>query len=367
MSSAVSWDVARRVATWVADGRGGIGSPPPTLSEGDRRRLEDDFAAATSEAETLVVEATGLQPLSGNARGQVVDRAGWVDANVESFQQLLQPLLDQLPGSALPGPMAKVSPQVAGVQMGAVLGWMAGRVLGQYDLLLTERGGSERSGQGDVVHYVGPNIVALERRHGFPPEHFRLWIALHEVTHRCQFTAVAWLRPYFLSLVDQAMQVAKPDPKQLLAALRRAAEAARHGSNPLDEAGVLGLVAPPEQLAVLRQVQALMSVLEGHGDITMNRAGAGAVPEAQWFARVLNERRKRANPMTRLILQLTGLDAKLKQYAQGERFVEAVEASGGPALFRRVWEGPDMLPTLQEIREPAAWLARVQPPGIAAG
>lgn len=362
MSSAVSWDVTRKVATWVAEGRGGVGSAPPTLSEADRRQLHDDFERATSEAESLVIEATGLQPLAGKARGQVVDRAGWVDANIESFRQLLQPLLDQLPGSTLPGPMAKVSPQVAGAQMGAVLGWMSGRVLGQYDLLLTERGSG-----GDVVHYVGPNIVALERQHGFPPEHFRLWIALHEVTHRCQFTAVAWLRPYFLSLVDQALQVAKPDPKQLLAALRRAADASRHGTNPLDEAGVLGLVAPPEQLAVLRQVQALMSVLEGHGDITMNRAGVGAVLEAQWFARVLSDRRRRANPVTRLILQLTGIDAKLRQYAQGERFVETVEAAGGPELFHRVWESADMLPTLAEVRQPALWLARVQPPGVAAG
>ncbi len=362
MSSTVSWDVARKVAGWVGDGRGGVGPAPPAMSASERRRLDEDFAEVTARAETLVVEETGLRPHSGTARGQVVDRRGWVDANVASFEQLLQPLLDKMPSSGLPGPMAKVAPQVTGAQMGALLGWMATRVLGQYDLLLTERGGG-----GDVVHYVGPNIVALERRHGFPPKQFRLWIALHEVTHRCQFTAVPWLRPHFLSLVDQALEVARPDAGQLLAALKRAAEAARRGANPLDEAGVLGLVAPPEQLDVLRQVQGMMSVLEGHGDVTMNRAGAEAVPEAQWFARVLSDRRRRANPVTRLVLQLTGLDAKLKQYAQGERFVEAVEAAGGAELFHRIWDGPEMLPTLAEIREPSIWVARVSPPGIAAG
>lgn len=362
MSSTVSWDVARKVAGWVGDGRGGLGSAPPAISAPEQRRLEDDFAEVTARAETLVVEATGLRPQSGSARGQVVDRRGWVDANVASFEQLLQPLLDKMPASGLPGPMARVTPQLTGAQMGVLLGWMATRVLGQYDLLLTERGGS-----GDVVHYVGPNIVALERRYGFPPKQFRLWIALHEVTHRCQFTAVPWLRPHFLSLVDQALEVVRPDPGQLLAALKRAAEAARRGTNPLDEAGVLGLVAPPEQLDVLRQVQGMMSVLEGHGDVTMNRAGADAVPQAQWFARILSDRRRRANPLTRLVLQLTGLDAKLKQYAQGERFVEAVEAAGGAELFQRVWDGPEMLPSLAEIREPAIWVARVSPPGIAAG
>ncbi len=357
----MSWDVAQRVATRVAAGRGGSGGSRPDLDDATRVRLDADFAEVTAEAEQLVIAETGLRPVAGAARGTVVDRAGWVASNIVTFRRLIEPVLAQMPGGALPGPLARVGPQVAGAQMGMVLGWMSTRVLGQYDLLL-----ADQEGAGDVVSYVGPNIVALEQRHGFPARRFRLWIALHEVTHRCQFTAVPWLRPYFLGLVEQALQMARPDPRQLLAALRRAAEAARQGSNPLDEAGVLGLVAPPEQLAVLRQVQALMSVLEGHGDVTMNRAGADAVPEAAWFAGVLHDRRRRANPLARLLLQITGLDAKLRQYAQGERFVEAAEAAGGPALFRRVWEGPDMLPTVDEIREPAAWVSRVSPPGIAA-
>lgn len=360
MTNPVSWETAIKVATWVADGR--AGAAPPDLSAADRRRLDQDFAEVTAEAESLVVEATGLRPLAGSARGVVVDRAGWVGANIDAFRHLLGPVLEQVSSRSLPGPLAGVGPQMTGAELGALLGWMSTRVLGQYDLLLAERGDD-----GDMVRYVGPNVVALERRFGFPPRRFRLWIALHEVTHRCQFTAVPWMQAHFLGLVDQALQVARPDPRQLLAALRRAADAARRGSNPLDEAGVIGLVAPPEQLQVLRQVQALMSVLEGHGDVTMNRAGADGVPEADWFARVLQERRKRANPAARLILQLTGLESKMRQYAQGERFVEAVEAAGGEALFRRVWEGPEMLPTLDEVRQPAAWISRVRPPGVAAG
>jgi coenzyme F420 biosynthesis associated uncharacterized protein len=361
VTSPVSWESAQRVAGWVAAGHG-TASAPPSLSDADWARLRADFDEATARAEELVVEATGLRPLEGSARALVVDRNDWVAANVASFQVLLGPLLEQLPRRSWPGPMADVGPQVAGVQLGAVLGWMATRVLGQYDLLLTERGG-----EGDVVRYVGPNVVALERRFGFPPRHFRLWIALHEVTHRCQFTGVPWLRPHFLSLVDQALAAARPDPRQLVAALRRAAEAARRGDNPLEEAGVLGLVAPPEQLDVLRQVQALMSLLEGHGDVTMNRAGADVVPEAAWFARVLQDRRRRANPVTRLVLQLTGLQAKLQQYEMGERFIEAVEVAGGPELVARLWEGPDLLPSLPEVRTPALWLARVQPPAATAG
>jgi coenzyme F420 biosynthesis associated uncharacterized protein len=360
VTSPVSWETAQQVAGWVAAGHGA--PAPPTLSEAEQRRLADDFAEATARAEQLVVEETGLRPAGGATQGQVVDRAEWVAANVASFRLLLEPVISQLPTHRLPGPLAGLGPQAAGAELGAVLGWMASRVLGQYDLLLTDRGG-----EGDVVRYVGPNVVALERRFGFPPRHFRLWIALHEVTHRCQFTGVDWLRPHFLSLVDQVLVASRPDPRQLVAALRRAAAAARRGENPLAEAGVLALVAPPEQLEVLRRVQALMSLLEGHGDVTMNRAGAGVVPEAAWFARVLEDRRRRANPVARLVLSVTGLQAKLQQYAMGERFVERVEQLGGPATFRLVWDRPENLPTLEEIREPDRWVARMGRPAVTAG
>ncbi len=207
--------------------------------------------------------------------------------------------------------------------MGLVLGWMATRVLGQYDLLL-----AEGEDTGGVVSYVGPNVVALERRHNFPAKQFRLWIALHEVTHRCQFTGVPWLRPHFLSLVDEAMSGVAPDPRRFADALRRAAAAVRAGKNPLEEAGMLGLVAPPEQLEVIDRIQAMMSLLEGHGDITMDRAGHDAVPDAEMFARVLRERRRRASLPSRLLQQLVGIEAKMRQYEAGEQFIRAVEASG---------------------------------------
>ena len=128
--------------------------------------------------------------------------------------------------------------------------------------------------------------------------------------------------------------------------------------NPLQEAGVLGLVAPPEQLEVIGSIQSLMSLLEGHGDITMDRAGAYAVPDAAWFSRVLRERRRRASLPSRLLQQLVGIEAKLRQYAEGEQFVESVEEVGGPELMARVWEGPEWLPTLEEIRDPSLWVAR---------
>jgi coenzyme F420 biosynthesis associated uncharacterized protein len=364
MASPVSWETADRVATWLASGRSPVGPAAVRLDEATAAGLEEDFAEFTARAEGLVVASTGLSVPSGPPRGIVVDRAEWARRNISSFRRLLEPVLARMAGSPLPRPLASAARTTAGAQLGLVLGWMSTRVLGQYDLLLTE---AEDDDRGDVVAYVGPNVVSLERQHRFPPRQFRLWIALHEVTHRCQFVGVPWLRGHFLSLVDQALSLAVPDPRRLADALGRAVEALRGRRNPLEEAGILGLVAGAEQLEVVSRIQALMCLLEGHGDVTMGRAGAGEVPEAGRFAAVLGERRARAGFPARVLQQLLGIEAKLKQYALGEAFVAAVEAAGGPGLLARVWDGPEMLPTMEEIRQPLLWVRRAGPPRLATG
>ncbi|MHB8438273.1 MAG: zinc-dependent metalloprotease [Acidimicrobiales bacterium] len=363
MSSPVSWDVAERVATWYSGQRAPFGSSAPIVDPSAEARLRDDFARFTEEAEALVVATTGLSPRTGPPRGVVVDRADWARRNIESFRRLLDPALAKLPAGKLPGPLAGVTSTLSGTQIGLVLGWMGTRVLGQYDLLIVDD-----DGHGDLVYYVGPNIVGLERRHGFDPDQFRLWIALHEVTHRCQFTAVAWLRPYYLSLVDKVLSgLEPPDPQRLAQMVRRAAQAVRQGANPLEDSGIVGLVATPEQLEAIGRIQALMSLLEGHGDITMGRAGAERIPDAGRFGRVLHDRRSRASFPVRVLQQLLGIEAKLKQYALGERFIEGVEAEAGPEMLARVWQGEEMLPTMDEIRDPSRWIARVGNLGVPVG
>ena len=249
---------------------------------------------------------------------------------------------------------AAMSRRVTGVQIGLLLGWMSTRVLGQYDQLLIE---DEHPEDQDIVYYVGPNVVSIERRYGFPSREFRLWLALHEVTHRAQFTGVPWMREHFLALVERTLDAIDPDLKQLLAALRRSVEEIRAGHNPLDEGGLLSLVAGPEQHAAIQEIGGLMSLLEGHGDITMDRAGADRIPNAARFGAVLRERRRQRGA-AKLLSILVGLDAKLRQYEQGERFIEAVEGAGGQALLAKVWEGPRWLPSWPEIRTPADWIAR---------
>jgi coenzyme F420 biosynthesis associated uncharacterized protein len=338
----VAWDLAERVAVRVG-GREPFGDSYHVDS------LLPDFEELTREAEALVAAETGLVA-DGPARVRVTDRAGWVHANVRSFQRLLAPLTDRV------GAKSTFTRNVSGLELGSLLGWMSTRVLGQYDLLLVE---GQDTDEQDIVYYVGPNVLALEKRFGFPPREFRLWLALHEVTHRAQFTGVPWLRPHFVSLVDGVIGSFEPDPGLLAKSIRAAVDQMRAGTNPLDDGGLVALFANDEQREVLDRIGGMMSLVEGHGDVTMDRAGAGRIPSAERFSRVLRARRARKPGIARAVQKLAGIEAKLKQYELGERFIAAVEASGDADLLRRVWDGPENLPTMAEIREPSAWIARL--------
>ena len=401
MNTLVDWELARRIAHKVADRR----PLPPNYNH---RSMERDFAAHTAVAEELVAAETGLVSLNGSARGKVTTRAGWIDANIKSFQRLLKPLADRLAGDGGGGGggdkngndaqngfganglgsgssgangsgsnsssangsgpntsnankfSARMMQKFAALEVGAMLGWMSTRVLGQYDLLVIENEEAplEEDGQ-DVVYYVAPNIAALEWRHGFPPDEFRLWIALHEVTHRAQFTGVAWLREHFLSLVDQSLNSVSTDPKAFATAISQIAAARREGRNPFAEGGIAVLVASPEQREVLDQIMGMMSLLEGHGDVTMDRAGAEHLSEIPRFRSVISHRRSQMGPLARLMRQMMGIEAKMNQYAAGERFIAAVEEAGGTEFLDRAWEGPECLPSMAEIRDPSLWIDRV--------
>lgn len=345
----VDWGLAQTVAVRAA-GR------DPFADSYHYTSLVDDFGELTALAENQVAETTGLRSESGDARARVTDRAGWIRANIASFQRLLRPITDRLE-ETVAGPLTPVTSRIAGAEVGVVLGWMSKRVLGQYDLLVIE---DENPEDQDIVYYVGPNILALEKRFAFPPREFRHWIALHEVTHRAQFTGIPWMREHFLGLVQSTVESVDPDPRRFVEALARAAKDLRGGRNPLDDGGVAAVFATEEQRQVLDRVAGLMSLLEGHGDVTMDRAGADQIPSAGRFGQVLRQRRQQASPLARILQQLIGLDAKLKQYVQGEAFIEAVEAEGGTELLDRAWVDPANLPSIDEIRDPQAWITRIR-------
>lgn len=374
----VDWDLARRIAVRVA-------GTEPLYQSYLAEPLRQDFARFVPVAAELVAIETGLET-PGEAHAEVIDRTGWIDANIAAFRRLLQPLLGATvgpDGSAETGAAAagRVTRTLGAVELGSVLGWMARRVLGQYDLLWASddeaatsngaAGTADSAGgpAGDTVYFVGPNILVTEKRYAFVPAQFRLWLALHELTHRSQFTGVPWLRPHFLQLVNGLVDDAQPDPERVREGLRTLVTLRR--SNPgrsnsgqdsrdlLGEGGLAAVFATEHQRELIAQVGGMMSLVEGHGDVTMARAARGHIPDADRFAVVMHHRRRNVRGMARLIQRLLGIEAKLAQYEAGEEFIAQIEAERGPRAVNRIWERAEHLPSMAEIRDPHAWLERV--------
>ncbi|HJL99957.1 MAG: zinc-dependent metalloprotease [Acidimicrobiales bacterium] len=342
----VDWELAKRIAARVA------GDEPLSRSYlGDS--LHRDFSEFTPLAEELVGVETKLISSEGSARAQVIDREGWIDANIRSFRRLLRPVLAESSDS---NPTSGIARKIAAAELGTVLGWMSRRVLGQYDLLLAE---DEDRDEQDLVYYVGPNILAIEKKFAFDPKQFRLWLALHELTHRSQFTGVPWLRPRFLELVNQMLDEVEPDPDRLKQGLQDFVQMKRDGEDPLADGGVAQLFASERQKELLDSVGGMMSLVEGHGDVTMSRAAAGHVPHAPRFHRVMQERRNSATGVSRIMQKLMGLEAKLAQYQAGEDFIAAIESQRGDRAVDLIWQDPEHLPSMAEIRNPTAWMERV--------
>ena len=298
------------------------------------------------------------------AKAMVLDRQRWVEANLRSFRHTLEPFTRRVGERMAQSPFAPAGRAVAGAEMGVLMGFLAQRVLGQYDLLVPDAvppggtPGPPASGNADAIYYVGPNILVLEKRYGFRPGDFRLWIALHELTHRAQFRAVPWMKGYFLSLVDASMGLIEPDPKRLVRALERAAEAARKGRNPLDDGGIVALFATDEQRQVLDKVQALMSLLEGHGNVVMDRLGKRHVTGQERMSAALKARRQ-SGGVGAAFRKLVGIEMKMRQYEIGERFITHLEETVGIEALDAAWRGADCLPTLTELEAPERWLERV--------
>lgn len=342
MTDAVPWPFAGRIAGLIA------GSHP--LAEGyHTEHLLSELRTAAARANRLVTAETGLA-LPGDPDVILVSRREWVERNIASFRHILAPAERVLAESD--DVSATVGRRLVAAETGALLGFLSRRVLGQYELVLPT------GDDGDSIAFVGSNILAMERAHQLRPSEFRMWIALHESAHRAQFVGVPWMRQHFLSLVERMVAAAQPTRlARARSLLRRAADARRGRATFLDEKGLLGLFASPEQSEVLDEIQGLMCLLEGHGHVVMDRIGARLLPSQERMAALLKARR--SDPRTAAFLRLTGLEMKVRQYELGERFVLAVEREAGWGMLDRAWDSPTNLPTAPEIEDPARWLARV--------
>lgn len=299
----------------------------------------------------------------------VVDRPGWVRANVVGFRELLKPLLDKMqerrsgtPGGAVLG---AVGGKVTGVELGLLLSFLASRVLGQYETFApaTRELPAGENGGGRLL-LVAPNIVHVERELDVEPHDFRLWVCLHEETHRTQFTAVPWLRDHLEGEIQSFLGETEMDPMTVLERIREAAQSLA-GGRPEGEEGdesrsIVELVQTPAQREILGRLTAVMSLLEGHADFVMDGVGPDVVPSVSEIREKFQQRRARgASRLDLALRKLLGLDAKLRQYKDGERFVRSVVEQVGVDGFNRVWTSPNTLPTKAEIAKPADWVARV--------
>ncbi len=350
MSDGIPWPLAARVAERMAGGYP-LGA---SYHESLLRIQAPEFVARAGE---LVVAETGLTGV-GAPTVEVVSRADWTRRNLAFFSRLLGPAEERLAARFREtGPAGKIASRASGrlvaAEMGALLGVMARRVLGQYELVLP----SGEEDNGDVVYLVGENVLSMERTHQFRPVEFRFWLALHECTHRMQFVGIPWLREYFLDLIQQLVATAQPEPGRFGRLANELREAAAEGRPLVGEAGLLGLFASPDQRGLLDRVQALMSLLEGHGHVVMDRIGERVLVSQKRMSDTLKRRRR--DPRTAAFYRLTGLEMKLRQYELGERFVRGVEKAAGWGALEHAWRGPDQLPSKDEIEHPERWLARV--------
>jgi coenzyme F420 biosynthesis associated uncharacterized protein len=307
----------------------------------------DGYVARASE---LVSNETGLS-LAGSPLVGVISREQWIDTNIESFSRMLAPLEDKLAKST--GVTRSVAGKVMGAELGAVLGFLSKRVLGQYELVIPTADGKD----GDSVFFVGANVLSMERQHEFRPSHFRFWVALHECAHRAQFTGVPWMRDYFLSLVTRIIESSKPERGHVSRIVGEFASRDNLREDLLGDAGLIGLFATPDQKEVLDQVQALMSLLEGHGHVVMDRIGEREIVDVARMSNVLKARRK--DPKTAAFLKLVGIEMKIKQYDMGAAFITKVEKRASWDALSMAWESPEALPTLEEIEDADAWLERM--------
>ncbi len=341
--STTTWDSAISIARRFA-GR------YPLEGTYHEARLARQAPLLVERATSLVSEETGLTA-PGQPDVAVVSRAEWVENNIASFSALMAPLTDRLGEDREVG--RGLAGRIMSAELGAVLGFLSRRVLGQYELVLPTSDG----GDGDTVMFVGANVLSMERRFEFRPSEFRFWVALHESTHRLQFQGVPWLRSYFLGLVEELVAASKPEPGRLNRLSEEFREAAEQGRPLVDEQGLFGLLASPDQREVINKVQALMSLLEGHGHVVMDRIGERELVSQARMSRILASRRN--DPRTAMFMRLVGLEMKMKQYEMGAKFIEGVERQAGWSSLDAAWLRPSNLPTLEEIGDPVSWLYRV--------
>jgi coenzyme F420 biosynthesis associated uncharacterized protein len=352
----IDWNRAREIATRMNKG--------DALTATERARLDAYYGELVARCIPIVSGYTGTSLPHDTERTYAFDRVDWVNANLEGFKRMFEPLEGLDDGRRGKRMLAKawdgVNQTMLSYEIGMLLGYMARRVLGQYDLALLGREPVTSTGK---LYYVEPNIRGVESKLGLPTEDFRMWLALHETTHAFEFEAHPWVRLHFNGLLDRYMSFLKQDAeflKQGVQGLKVFAKRMQQGRNDSEGTGSwLEMLMDDEQRQLFSEMQAMMCVIEGYSNHVMNAVGKDLLENYDMISRKFEERQKQRSQADQLFAKLTGLDVKMEQYRQGERFIDQIANERGHAFAHRVWDKPENLPTMEEIREPARWIARI--------
>ncbi|BDB45372.1 MULTISPECIES: zinc-dependent metalloprotease [Mycobacterium] len=342
MGNAVDWGFAATVGEKLT--RGG-----PVTSDYTRRQVIDELVSAAEQAEPPVRDVTGLITDGAVPPARVVDRPQWVRAATESMRAMT---------NGGDKPRGLITGRLTGAQTGAVLAYVSSGILGQYDPF-----GAFDDAQVGSLLLVYPNVIAVERQLNVEPSDFRLWVCLHEVTHRVQFTANPWIAGYMSSSLGLLTQEPAEDLGEVASRLAGFIRSRGKGSDDFGSEGILGLVRAVQsepQRKALDQLLVLGTLLEGHAEHVMDAVGPMVVPSVATIRNRFDERRQRKQPpLQRILRALLGLDAKLSQYTRGKVFVDAVVDRVGMTRFNTIWTGPETLPLPDEIEHPQRWIDRV--------
>jgi coenzyme F420 biosynthesis associated uncharacterized protein len=342
---AVDWRFAGTVGARLA-------RPGPPTSDYTRRQAIDDLAEAAVAAESPVRDVTRLFAGGPAPQPRIVNREQWIRAASDSMRVMT---------GGTDSPANSVAGRVTGAQTGAVLAFISSGILGQYDPF------ADNAGQGDdkggALLLVYPNVISVERQLQLSPKDFRLWVCLHEVTHRVQFTANPWLSEHMSRALGVLTSERNDDFGQVVGRLAEFVKGLRGSTVDPQNAGVIGLmraVQSESQREALDQLLVLGTLLEGHADYVMDAVGPAVVPSVHLIRRRFNGRRElKQPPLQRLLRALLGVDAKLSQYTRGRAFVDHVVDRVGIDRFNAVWSSPDTLPLPDEIEKPQRWIDRV--------
>jgi putative hydrolase len=359
-SGPINWELARQIG--IASG--GWGQDDPSPSDEDRRELE----GAVRMSELAVADLTGMDPPPEVTSVRPIRRSEWVEANVRGLRGLFEPGAERLaralaearraegeePENApqlMEAVMDRMAPLLAGAQVGMVLGHLAQRVLGQYELPLP------RADQPALL-FVVPNIGAFERDWSLPPDQFRAWVALHETTHAFDLGR-PWVREHFLGLVREMAGSMEFD----LTGLQERLEGLDL-SDPSKLTEVLGGdmltgALTDEQRLLLRRVQAFMAAAEGHASHVMDQLGARILPEYARIEEAMKRRHEERSQEEQAVERLLGIDMKLEQYRLGRAFCDRVAEQTDERTLSRMWDSAEALPSMPELEEPTLWLSRM--------